>query len=144
MPGVEQFFSANGADITGAAGDKNVHADSVTNFRASERSKRKSGLAPGDATTVRNPAAVFLEPALFPGDVGGDKILVALGEVNDAFNETDDATDATGKDADDDLDDAFLCVAEYEFMNSQLPNRMPNMPHRIFLSAPGIFSLIVL
>ena len=41
MAGVEQFFRANRADITGAAGDKNVHADSVKNFRAGESSKAK-------------------------------------------------------------------------------------------------------
>ena len=40
MPGIEQLFRANRPDITGAAGDKDVHKASVENIRPGESSKR--------------------------------------------------------------------------------------------------------
>src|ERR1022692_1718898 len=63
--------------------------------------------------------AAALEPAFFAGDVGGDKILVALRQINDAFDQSDEAARAASHDADDQLDDAFLGVAKIEFMNAQ-------------------------
>jgi hypothetical protein len=39
MAGIEKFFRADGSDITGTAGDKDVHGDSVENSHAGESSK---------------------------------------------------------------------------------------------------------
>jgi hypothetical protein len=39
MSGIEEFLRANGPDITGTAGDKNVHGSSIKYFRAGERRK---------------------------------------------------------------------------------------------------------
>jgi hypothetical protein len=41
MSGIEQFFRANGSNITGTAGDKDVHAGSVKKNGDSENSKVK-------------------------------------------------------------------------------------------------------
>jgi len=41
VAGIEQFFRANRPDITGAAGDKYGHADSLENFSAGESSKKE-------------------------------------------------------------------------------------------------------
>ena len=46
MPGIEKFLRANGADITGAAGDKDVHTDSVENISAGESSILKLRMPP--------------------------------------------------------------------------------------------------
>ena len=42
VPGVEQFFRANGADVAGAAGDKNVHAPTMEGARGSSKFKMES------------------------------------------------------------------------------------------------------
>ena len=42
MAGVEQFFRANGTDVAGAAGDKNVHAKTMEGACGSSKSKMES------------------------------------------------------------------------------------------------------
>ena len=42
VPGVEQFFGADGTDVAGAAGDKNVHAPTMEGVRAGSKSKMES------------------------------------------------------------------------------------------------------
>ena len=79
MSGVEEFFRANGSDITGAAGDKNIHADSVENFRAGESSKRKN---PAEG----QPGETFFSnhrPARHLGEEPGD-----FDPIHDPANET--------------------------------------------------------
>ena len=61
---------------------------------AGESQKRKNGSRPETRRRLEIQRRL-LEPALFAGDVGGDKILVALGQINDAFDETDDPAYAT-------------------------------------------------
>jgi hypothetical protein len=39
MAGIEQFFRADGTNITGAAGDKNVHARTMRENRAGSKFK---------------------------------------------------------------------------------------------------------
>jgi transcriptional regulator of nitric oxide reductase len=80
-----------------------------------------------------------LEPASFIGDVGVDKILVTFGEVNDALDETDYSADAAGEEADDDLDDAFLGVAEDEFMDSQAAQQNAKDSAQDLLVCSGYF-----
>jgi hypothetical protein len=117
MAGVEQFFRANGTDITGTAGDKDVHADIVENNYAGESSKTKKPprARRRDDGLIANGG--FLEPTFLAGDVGGDKSLVALGQINDAFDQPDNAADA--KESQNQLDDALLGVAKVELMDAQ-------------------------
>jgi hypothetical protein len=61
----------------------------------------------------------ILEPAFSAGDVNPDKILVALRKINDALDEADDAAEAASHHADDQLDDAFLGVAEVELVDAK-------------------------
>jgi hypothetical protein len=60
-----------------------------------------------------------LKPAAFVRDVSIDEILIALCEVDDAFNEADDAANAASAYTDYDLNDSFLGVAEDEFMDTK-------------------------
>jgi hypothetical protein len=119
MSGVEQFFRADGTNITGTAGDKNIHAPSVKKIRGGESSKEKKPPRARRRDDGLKTNGGILEPAFFAGDVGGDKILVALRQVDDAFDETDDSTNATSQDADNQLNDAFLGVAKVEFMDAK-------------------------
>ena len=50
-----------------------------------------------------------LEPALLAIDVSGDELFVGLGQVDDAFNQADKATN-TGK-IEANLDNSFLGIA---------------------------------
>ena len=90
MPRVEQFFRANRADVARAAGDKYIHADSLENFGGGESSKKKK--PPSQPAARQRPEinGGSLEPAFFTVDISGDKILVALREVDDALDQPDD------------------------------------------------------
>ncbi len=59
-----------------------------------------------------------LEPALAAGDVSGDEFRVALGQVNDAFDQPNDSEQSTSHQTDDELNDTFLGVTEDEFVGS--------------------------
>lgn len=58
------------------------------------------------------------EPTFAAGDVGIDEFLIALGEINDAFDQADDSKHAAGHETDDELDHSLLGVSEDEFMGS--------------------------
>lgn len=60
-----------------------------------------------------------LEPAFFVGDVGVHEVRVRFSEVDNPFYNSKNATETTGDEKSDELDDAFLGVAEVELMNSE-------------------------
>ena len=59
------------------------------------------------------------EPALPTLDIGSHKILVALGEINDSFDQTDEVAQAAGYDSDHDFDDPLCRIAKDEFVDSK-------------------------
>jgi hypothetical protein len=118
MPGVEQFFRANRADVARTAGDKDVHAGSVEKNCARQKFKMKSRRALEGATADRNQPAI-LEPAFFAGDVGIDEIFVAFRQINNPFNQPDDAADAAGNNRNHYLNDALLGIAKVEFVDAK-------------------------
>src|SRR5438132_8574522 len=73
---------------------------------------------PGLVWTIWAPSR-GLEPALFILDVGADEFFVALGQINNAFDQADDTANPAGADSDDDLQDALLGITKNEFMNAQ-------------------------
>jgi uncharacterized protein (UPF0210 family) len=90
---------------------------------------------------MRRPAGkrLILKPAFFVRYVGVDEFLVAFGEVNDALNETDYPADTASADADDDLNDAFLGVAEDELMDSEAAHQDAENATQDFLFGPRYF-----
>jgi|SRR5687768_13669065 hypothetical protein len=57
-----------------------------------------------------------LEPAFFVLNVGSNEIFVRLGEVDDAFDDSNDRAGATGHKSDDDLNNSFSGVAKDELV----------------------------
>jgi hypothetical protein len=58
----------------------------------------------------------FLEPSFFAGDIGVDEIVITFRQVNDPFNQPDEAADPAGDNGDHNLNDALLGVAQVELV----------------------------
>jgi hypothetical protein len=114
MSGIEEFLRANGPDITGTAGDKNVHGSSI---EKNAEVKKKIHLR------AANQRPRLLEPAFFIRDISVDEVLIALGEIYDTFNYSKDPhhrrPDATRQKADQQHDDPLLGVTQNKFMYSK-------------------------
>jgi hypothetical protein len=115
---------------------KNDRAD--RNIRPAVRCLEPAGqLAYNQAHT----GTANLKPAFFIIDVGVHKILIALGQIDDSFDEANNTGGTTGTHANDELDDAFLGVAKVEFVNCEAAQQnAENASHNLFVRTGDFFA----
>ncbi len=65
------------------------------------------------------------EPRFFVGDVSIHKILVCLGEIDDALDKSDDAGNSASYEGSDELNDPLFGVAKIEFMDAETAEQNP-------------------
>jgi hypothetical protein len=80
-----------------------------------------------------------LKPAAFVGNVGIDEILVAFRQVNNAFNQSDEAPHSARHQGDYDLDDPFLRVAEDKLVDAKTAKEDAADSGNNFLFRTGYF-----
>jgi hypothetical protein len=64
----------------------------------------------------------FLKPTLLVLYVSSDKFFVRLCKVDNAFHQTDYRTETAGEKSDNDLDNPFIRVTQYELMDPKSPD----------------------
>src|SRR4029079_5575930 len=117
--------SDGGAALAAGAGECDVRPPSSREQPPSSSATRVTSAIPRPITVPPAAAAPptlgagVLEPGLAAVDVGGDELVVRLGEVDDPLDHADQRADAAGQQRDDDLDDPLLLVAEVELVDAE-------------------------
>lgn len=82
-----------------------------------------------------------LEPAALTLNVSSDELFIALGEVDDSFDQADYATDSAGHKSNHNLDDPLSRITENKLMNTEAPEQNAADARRQLLIGPLDFPI---